>query len=230
MRDLFGTAPAPEKKRTAPVNEGGRDMPDDPNKGTPTKAHILTPKQIERRVIAETELENLLPWHFKKGDAYHLFSYGRIDSIAYLRAILKQQPLEYLVCQTFYLSTSHIEQLKKWIDAGLIGHLDFYVVEVFKYKYIDTYLALKDVVAPTGGRVGILRNHAKIFTGFGERFDFVAEGSANFNINPRSEQMCITIDTGLARFYKEEVFDKMKTINIDKYDWQPYKLKRDETI
>ena len=62
MRDLFGTAPAPEKKRTAPVNEGGRDMPDDPNKDTPTKAHILTLKQIERRVIAETELEDLLPW------------------------------------------------------------------------------------------------------------------------------------------------------------------------
>ncbi len=230
MRDIFGTAPEPEKKRAAPQNEGGREMIDDPNKDTPTKAHILRPKQIERRVIAELDLENLLPWHFNPGDSYHLFSYGRIDSIAYLRAILKQQPLEYLVCQTFYLSTSHIEQLKNWIDAGLIGHLDFYVGEVFKYKYIDTYLALKEVVAPTGGRVGILRNHAKIFTGFGERFDFVAEGSANFTVNPRSEQMCITIDTGLARFYKEEVFDKMKIINTDKYDWQPYKLKRDETI
>lgn len=228
MRDLFST-PAPAV--AAPDNEGGREMPDDPNKDEPTKAHILRPKQIERRVLAELDLENLLPWHFCQGDAYHVFSYGRIDSIAYLRAILKQQPLEYLVCQTFYLSTSHIEQLRRWIAAGLIGRIDFYLGEVFKYKYVDTYLALKDVIAPTGGRVGVLRNHAKIFAGFGERFDFVAEGSANFNVNPRSEQMCITVDTGLARFYKEEVFDRMKIINLDKYEnWQPYKLKRDEAI
>lgn len=226
MRDLFST-PAP----AAPDNEGGREMPDDPNKDEPTKAHTLRPKQIERRVLAELDLENLLPWHFNPGDAYHVFSYGRIDSIAYLRAILKQQPLEYLVCQTFYLSTSHIEQLRRWIAAGLIGRIDFYLGEIFKYKYVDTYLALKDVIAPTGGRVGVLRNHAKIFAGFGERFDFTAEGSANFNVNPRSEQMCITVDTGLARFYKEEVFDRMKIINLDKYEnWQPYKLKRDEAI
>lgn len=228
MRDPFST-PAPAV--AAPDNEGGREMPDDPNKDEPTKAHTLRPKQIERRVLAELDLENLLPWHFNPGDAYHVFSYGRIDSIAYLRAILKQQPLEYLVCQTFYLSTSHIEQLRRWIAAGLIGRIDFYLGEIFKYKYVDTYLALKDVIAPTGGRVGVLRNHAKIFAGFGERFDFTAEGSANFNVNPRSEQMCITVDTGLARFYKEEVFDRMKIINLDKYEnWQPYKLKRDEAI
>lgn len=228
MRDLFA---AQDTAIEAPQNEGGREVIDDPNKDEPTKAHILRPKQIERRVLTEVELENLLPWHFNPGDAYHIFSYGKVDSIAYIRAILKQQALEYLVCQTFYLSTSHIEQLRQWIATGLIGRMDFYLGEVFKYKYVDTYLAIKDVVTATGGRVGVLRNHAKVFAGFGDRFDFVGEGSANFNVNPRSEQMCITIDTGLARFYKENVFDRMKIINLDKYDnWQPYKLKRDDTI
>ena len=128
------------------------------------------------------------------------------------------------------MSTSHIKQLHKWLTAGLIQRLDFYVGEVFKYKYIDVYLTLKDIITPSGGRVGILRNHAKIMVGFGERFDFVAEGSANFNVNPRSEQMCITIDEGLARFYKEDIFDNMKPLNIDEYNWQPYKLKRDEIV
>lgn len=228
MRDLFSN-PAPTPA-AAPQNEGGREAIDGPNKNEPTKAHTVRPKQIERRAVAEIELENLLPWHFNRGDAYHVFSYGKIDSIAYLRAILKQQPLEYLACQTFYLSTSHIKQLHKWLTAGLIQRLDFYVGEVFKYKYIDVYLTLKDIITPSGGRVGILRNHAKIMVGFGERFDFVAEGSANFNVNPRSEQMCITIDEGLARFYKEDIFDNMKPLNIDEYNWQPYKLKRDEIV
>ncbi|WP_290458574.1 hypothetical protein [Duncaniella muris] len=229
MRNLFGNT-TPEPTTAAPQNEGGREIIDDPNKDEPTKAHTLRPKQIKRRAVAEIELENLLPWHFNRGDAYHVFSYGKIDSIAYLRAILKQQPLEYLACQTFYLSTSHIEQIQKWLTSGLIKRLDFYVGEVFKYKYIDIYLALKNIITPSGGRVGILRNHAKIMVGFGDRFDFVAEGSANFNVNPRSEQMCITIDEGLARFYKEDIFDNMKPLNIDEYNWQPYKLKRDEII
>ncbi|MCM1450668.1 MAG: hypothetical protein NC102_00195 [Clostridium sp.] len=225
MRDLFNSLPA---KSEAPANEGGREFNDDPNKGTPSKGLTLRPRQIERRALAEIELENILPWHFKEGEAYHIFSYGGIDSIAFLRSVLKQQPLEYLACQTFGMSTSHIAQLRKWTKDGIIGRLDFYVGEVYKYKYIDVYLALKEVVAPTGGRVGILRNHAKVMVGFGDRFDFVAEGSANFNVNPRSEQMCITVDTGLARFYKEEVLDQMKVVNLDKYDWKPYKLKRDE--
>jgi len=53
-----------------------------------------------------------------------------------------------------------------------------------------------------GGRVAMFRNHAKIYCGFGERFDFVIESSANINTNPRTENTVITIDTGLAKFYK----------------------------
>jgi hypothetical protein len=230
MRNLFA-APEPEAKpAAAPNKEGGRECIDDPNKDEPTKGTSLRPKQFERRIIAEIDLENVLPWHMQPDTAYHCFSYGRIDSIAFLRAILKQQPLEYLLIQTWYLSTSHLDEIKKWVEQGLIKHLDFYVGEVFKYKYVPVYLAIKDIVCSRGGRCGILRSHAKVMAGFGERFDFVMEGSANFNINPRCEQTVITTNTDLARFYKEQVFDPIKLMNLDKYDWKPYILKRDETI
>lgn len=66
--------------------------------------------------------------------------------------------------------------------------------------------------------------------GFGERFDFVIEGSANVNTNPRSECAVITVDSGLARWYKDEIFDKIQSFNKDFEGWQPYKLIRDETI
>ncbi len=59
-----------------------------------------------------------------------------------------------------------------------------------------------------GGRVAVFRNHSKVMAGFGERFDFAVEGSANLNSNPRCEQTVITVDEGVARFYKEEIFDK----------------------
>lgn len=66
--------------------------------------------------------------------------------------------------------------------------------------------------------------------GFGERFDFVIESSANVNTNPRSECTVITIDTELARFYKEEIFDNIQSFNRDFPNWEPYRLKRDEII
>jgi hypothetical protein len=151
MRNLFATPEPEPQPAAAPNKEGGRECIDDPNKDEPTKGTSLRPKQFERRIIAEIDLENVLPWHMEPDTAYHCFSYGRIDSIAFLRAILKQQPLEYLLIQTWYLSTSHLDEIKKWVEQGLIKHLDFYVGEVFKYKYIPVYLAIKDIVCSRGG-------------------------------------------------------------------------------
>ena len=55
---------------------------------------------------------------------------------------------------------------------------------------------------------------------------FVIESSANVNTNPRTEQTCITIDTGLARFYKE-FYDEINNFTKDFDNWKPYTLKRD---
>jgi hypothetical protein len=77
-----------------------------------------------------------------------------------------------------------------------------------------------------GSRVCIFRNHAKVMAGFGNAFDFVIESSANVNTNPRTEQTCITIDTGLARFYKE-FYDEINNFTKDFDNWKPYTLKRD---
>lgn len=78
--------------------------------------------------------------------------------------------------------------------------------------------------------MAIFRNHSKVIVGFGDRFDFAVVTSANVNTNPRSECACLTVDTGVARFYKEEIFDKINSFNRDFDDWKPYKLKRDEII
>lgn len=78
--------------------------------------------------------------------------------------------------------------------------------------------------------MAIFRNHSKVMAGFGERFDFSIVSSANVNTNPRSEATVVTVDTALARFYKEEIFDNIQSFNHDFDDWEPYKLKRDEAI
>ena len=73
MRSLFFT-PKPEDVPEEPVND--------------------------RRVKSELHLEECLPWHFEKGAAYHCISHGDVDSLTYLRVIVKQQPVEYVLIST----------------------------------------------------------------------------------------------------------------------------------
>ena len=167
-----------------------------------------------------------MPWHFEKGASYHCISHGDVDSLTYLRVIVKQQPVEYVLISTWCMAITDVKEVEKWLERKDIGHADFYVGEIFQGSYADVYLYLKKVAERFGSRVCIFRNHAKVMAGFGNAFDFVIESSANVNTNPRTEQTCITIDTGLARFYKE-FYDEINIFTKDFDNWKPYTLKRD---
>ena len=54
-----------------------------------------------------------------------------------------------------------------------------------------------------GGRLAVFRNHSKIYAGYGEKFAFGIETSANVNTNPRTENGCITISKEIYEFYRE---------------------------
>ena len=144
-----------------------------------------------------------MPWHFEKGASYHCISHGDVDSLTYLRVIVKQQPIEYVLISTWCMAITDVKEVEKWLERKDIGHADFYVGEIFQGSYADVYLYLKKVAERFGSRVCIFRNHAKVMAGFGNAFDFVLESSANINTNPRTEQTCLTLDNGLACFYKE---------------------------
>lgn len=229
MRNIFGNS---EKQETAAGRgkDEGKERGEDMNTGKKTGVHRTLSRNFERRVKSELFLEESLPWHFNPGEAYHCFSFGDVDALTYLRAILKQQPLEYILLSTFSMAITDAETLLRWQSQGLIGRIDLYLGEIFDSKFVEVYNTLKGAAAFRGGRAAVFRNHSKVMAGFGERFDFAVEGSANLNSNPRCEQTVITLDTGLARFYKEEIFDNIRSFNKDFDDWKPYKLKRDETV
>lgn len=226
MRDLFGNS-LPEESHD---KSEGKERPDDPNKERSIQVRATRGRYFERRVKSEIALEEELPWHFEDGAAYHCFSFGDVDSLTYLRVIIKQQPVEYVLLSTWCMAATDVEEIKKWIRRGDLKHIDFYVGEIFQASYASIYLMLTGLVKEFGGRVAIFRNHSKVMVGFGSRFDFVIESSANVNTNPRSEATVVTVDTGLARWYKDEIFDNIQSFNRDFDDWKPYKLKRDETI
>lgn len=228
MRSLF--APPPQSEEPKEEKQEKPEKPDNPNKDRTVGCRATKGRYVERRVKSELALEESLPWHFAEGMAYHCFSFGDVDSLTYLRVIVKQQRIEYAILSTWCMAITDVDEIAKWIDRGLLERIDFYVGEIFQASYADIYLRLAELVREFDGRVAIFRNHSKVMVGFGEKFDFTIESSANVNTNPRSECTVITVDSGLARWYKEEIFDGINSYNQDFPDWKPYKLNRDEVF
>ena len=180
-------------------------------------------RHMVRRVLSELALEKELPWHFEQGVSYHCISFGDVDALTYMRVIVKQQKIKYALVSSWCMASEDIAEIKSWLERGYIGRVDFYVGEIFKASYYKQYQELNALCKELGGRVAICRNHAKIMVLLGEHFDATIESSANVNTNPRIENTVITVDTELARFYKN-FFDGIKSFerNFDEVTpWQP---------
>ena len=196
---------------------------DEPEEEKTVQVKITREKHFLRRVNSELHLEEQLPWHFENGYSYHCISFGDVDSLTYLRAIVKQQKIKYVAISTWRLASTDAEEIGKWLDKGYIERCDFYIGEISLSVYPDVYKYLLDKVSKNGGRVAVFKNHSKIMAGFGEKYDFAIVSSANINTNPRCENTTITVNTELARFYKD-FYDGIKSFNHDCDDWTPYKI------
>lgn len=178
-------------------------------------------RHFERRVKSELALEQELPWHFENGCTYHCISFGDVDSLTYLRTIIKQQRVEYALLSTWCMAITDAEEIKKWLDNGYLGRIDFYVGEIFEKSYSGVYIYILENCLRNGGRICTFRNHSKVMAGYGEKFDFAIASSANVNTNPRCEQTTITISTEVAEFYKT-FYDDIRSFNRLFPDWSPY--------
>ncbi len=178
-----------------------------------TQCYELSTKYLYRRAFSEMSLLDACgTFEFQEGHAYHFITGGDVDSLSYLKAILRQQPLTYCLFSTWCMAAEDILQFEEWLQAGRIERLDAYVGEIFPNSYRIEYRMLKDVFARNrgGGRIAVFRNHSKIYAGIGPKFAFAVESSANINTNPRTENGCITIDRGIYEFYRE-FFDGIKS-------------------
>jgi len=172
-------------------------------------------KNVYRRAFSETQLLDIFKGEeFKKDHSYHCISAGDVDSLSYLKIILRQQDLDYCLASTWCMALDDILQIEEWLKDGKIKRLDFYMGEIFKGSYSKEYEKFKEVFDKYKcGRIAIFRNHSKIYAGYGKEFHFAIESSANINTNPRTENTTITIDEGLYGFYKN-YFDKI--VSFDK--------------
>lgn len=171
----------------------------------------LSNAYLYRRAYSETQLLDVVDFSYKEGHSYHFITGGDVDSLSFLKTVLRQQDIDYLLFSTWCMAAEDIRQIDEWISEGRIKRMDAYVGEIFPTTYKVEWAMLKDMMQRHGcGRLVAFRNHSKIFAGYG-RFPFVIESSANINTNPRTENACITIDKGLFEFMKE-YFDGINSI------------------
>lgn len=169
----------------------------------------LSTRHLYRRAFSESSLIDACGlFDFREGQSYHFITAGDVDSLSYLKAILRQQPLEHCLLSTWCMAAEDILQLRMWCEQGSIKKLDIYVGEIFPSTYKVEFQMLRDMFASDGknvggGRMAVFRNHSKIYAGYGEKFAFGIETSANVNTNPRTENGCITISDEIYHFYKD---------------------------
>lgn len=198
-----------------------------PNAGKVAVGARTFERHTFRRAMSEAALENAMDWHLQPGYAYHVISAGDVDSLSYLKLILRQQPLEYCLISTWCMAITDAEIIESYLRRGFIKRMDLYVGEIFRGQYGDVYdYCAHKIARRYGGRICTFRNHSKVIAGFGRDFDFAAEGSANMNTNPRTEQTTITATTEAAKFYKD-YYDGIVSFNRDFDDWTPYRLSKE---
>jgi hypothetical protein len=164
---------------------------------------IRSTKNIYRRAFSETQLLDISPKEFKNNISCHYITSGDVDALSYLKIILRQQNLEHCLFSTWCMAGDDILQFEEWLKNGKIKKLDAYLGEIFPKSYLYEWKKINEIFEKYNcGKIAVFRNHSKIFAGYGEKFYFGIETSANINTNPRTENGCITIGKDIYEFYK----------------------------
>lgn len=177
-----------------------------------TECLELSLKYEYRRAFSEVNLINSAGLEFKENHSYNFLTAGDVDGLSYLKLILNHQNLDYCLVSTWVINAEDILQIENWIDEGKIKRLDMYLGEIFPNSYKVEFLMIQKLFDKFEGlgRYAVFKNHSKIFAGYGDKFHFGIQTSANINTNPRTENGCITINKEIFQFYKE-YFDGIKS-------------------
>ena len=190
-----------------------------------TACFELSSRYVNRRCYSEVALLDSMGRDitYKDGHSYHFITGGDIDSLSFLKSVLRFQDLDYVLLTTWCMAAEDILQIEEWIQEGRIKKIDFYMGEIFPNQYrVENGMIDNIIEKYKCGRKCVFKNHAKIFSGYGDKFYFSIESSANINTNPRCENTVVTISKELYEFHRK-YFDGVVTFEKDKRDDQKQK-------
>lgn len=139
----------------------------------------------------------------KHGHSLHVMTGGNVDMICYLKYLLLHYPhMNRVVISTWCLGSAELLLMEQWHKEGRIDEYDMYTgehtrqqckVEWGKLMRMQEEGIVKRLVSST--------IHCKLILCDTGTDKIVVETSSNFNMNPRLEQGCVTINDGLFDFY-----------------------------
>ena len=173
----------------------------DDKKKSHRRSTVCTEMSLEyeyRRAFSEQKLIEAMGGFktLEENHCYNFITAGDVDSLSFLQLILHYQKLDYCLFSTWCMCAEDILKFDQWLTDGIIKKLKE------RFKKHDC------------GRIAVFKNHSKIYAGYGEKFYFGIQTSANINTNPRTENGSIIINEHIFRFYKE-YFDGINSF-IDK--------------
>lgn len=192
----------------------------DDKKKSHRRSTVCTEMSLEyeyRRAFSEQKLIEAMGGFktLEENHCYNFITAGDVDSLSFLQLILHYQKLDYCLFSTWCMCAEDILKFDQWLTDGIIKKLDAYIGEIFPSSYSVEWKMLNEIFKKHDcGRIAVFKNHSKIYAGYGEKFYFGIQTSANINTNPRTENGCIIINEHIFRFYKE-YFDGINSF-IDK--------------
>jgi hypothetical protein len=178
------------------------DQIDDVPPSAAAAIHIAKMEML--RVAREKNLREIFP-ELRAGHSYHFISAGDVDAVSFLTMLIERHgPFDDFYGSTWTMSRQDCELLDRYLSDGLIKKITFFTGEYFAKRETSVYATLLKVVDRHGGRMRMFKNHCKLLLVENQATQFwaVAEGSANFTTNPRTEQTTITPSRELYDFYK----------------------------
>ena len=81
-----------------------------------TECIVRSDKLIYRKAYSETQLLDAVGFDFKEGESYHCITAGDVDSLSYLKCVLRQQDLDYCLFSTWCMAADDIMQFEEWLE------------------------------------------------------------------------------------------------------------------
>lgn len=132
MRKLFASDIPKEPELPLHVDSGPEETTEAAEQpGKHVQCKRMKGRHFDKRVKSELALEKELPWHFEPGCSYHCISFGDVDSLTYLRAIVKQQKIEYCYLPGVWLLLMQ-RKLKTGLKKDISDELIFMWVKFFR--------------------------------------------------------------------------------------------------
>ena len=111
----------------------------------------VLPERFEyRRAFSEVKMLEAMQYvKLENGVSYNFITAGDVDSLSYLKVVLNQHSLDYLLVSTWCMNAGDILQIQEWWEEGKFKKFDMHLGEIFPGSYKIEWQMIKKNSMPS---------------------------------------------------------------------------------